>query len=283
MQLSREFKIRCSAIGKIMTEPQGKSNMQIYLDKKEQIAKLEKDIKDLTDSNKTHLKTFANVSEKLKIAISELPELERNKDKIVFSKTCLDYVHEWIKEQPEFYNRRIEFRSKYCDKGNAMESESIEFAAKYYGWGLVSKNTERKSNEFLEGEGDVILSNSVEDIKNSWSQKTFPLFSNEIPVDGYGWQLQGYCELYDKPIGGLIYTLMDALEDMIDKEAYYKSKELGLDEVPLDLYDEMKKHMTYSNLPDELRIKRFFVDRDKSKIELVYQRVEEIRNYIKSI
>lgn len=231
MQLSRDFKIRCSAIGQIMTEPKTKAD----------------------------------------------------KDAGKLSKTCLDLVHEWIKEQPEFYNRRVEFRSKYCDKGNIMESASIDFASSYYGWGMVSKNVEYKENDYLTGTGDLILKDSVEDIKNSWSQKTFPLFANEIPVDGYGWQLQGYCELYDKDKSGLIYTLMDAPESIIEKEAFFKARELGFDETPLDLYEEIERHMTYSNLPDELRIKRFGLDRDKELMLLVQSKVQKIRDYIKSI
>ncbi|MBC7654359.1 MAG: hypothetical protein H7098_07795 [Oligoflexus sp.] len=200
-----------------------------------------------------------------------------------FSKTCLNYVHSWIKEQPEFYNRRYEFKSKYTDKGNSCENESIEFASRFYEWGMVEKNIQWKSNEYFTGECDIELKDSIEDIKNSWSQKTFPLFDTEIPVDGYGWQLQGYCDLWDKPQGGLIYTLMDAPESIIDKESYYKAKDLGLEETPLELYEEVKSYMTYSNLSDELRIKRFFVDRDQVLIESVYQRVEQIRNYINNL
>ena len=80
MQLQNKFKIRCSAIGKIMTNHRSKSEQ--------------------------------------------------------FSKTCLSYVHSWIKEQPEFYNRRYEFKSKYTEKGNICEDEGIKFAAKYFGWGM---------------------------------------------------------------------------------------------------------------------------------------------------
>lgn len=231
MQLSNEFKIRCSAIGNIMTEP--------------------KTIKD--------------------------------KEAGKLSATCITYVQDWIKSQPEFYNRYHEFTSKYTEKGNQCEDSSIEYASRVYGWKNVKKNTEYRENEFLTGTADVILTDSVEDIKNSFSDKTFPLFENEIPIDGYGWQLLGYCELFDKKQGGLIYTLMDAPEELIDREAYYKAKSLGYDETPIEIYDEVKKHMTYSDLRDELRIKRFFIDADKAKMQLVYDKVEKIRNYIKSL
>lgn len=231
MQLSREFKIRCSAIGQIMTEPKTKAD----------------------------------------------------KEAGKLSKTCLAYVHEWIKEQPEFYERSVHFSNKYTIKGHECEDESIKFASGYYEWGNVSKNEKYFENDFLTGTPDVILPESVEDIKNSWSQKTFPLFATEIPIDGYGWQLQGYMELLDKPQAGLIYTLMDAPERQVDREARNLAYELGLEEIEFDMYESVKKSMTYSGLRDDIRIKRFFLDRDKECMELVQDRVQQIRNYIKSI
>lgn len=199
------------------------------------------------------------------------------------SKTCISYVHAWIKSQPEFYAREKNFRSKYTLKGNKCENASIEFAGKYYGWTNAEKNTERRTNSFLTGECDVELSDSIEDIKNSFSEATFPLFHTDIPIDGYGFQLQGYMELYDKPKSGLIYTLMDAPEEMIEREARSRMYELGLDDLEAELYDEVKAEMTYSDLRDELRIKRFGLDRDKKIMELVSDRVDLVRKYIASL
>lgn len=196
------------------------------------------------------------------------------------SETCKTYLEEWIKEQPEFYNRTHDFKSKYTDKGNSCEADSMEFAARTYGWGLVSKNTERKDNEFIEGECDLVLADLIADIKNSWSDKTFPLFDDEVPEKGYDMQLQGYCVLWDKPAGALIYTLMDVPEYLVEKEARSRSWEMGLEEVPAELYDEVKAEMTYSNLPEKLRIKRFDIIRDKKFIESVYEQVKICRSWI---
>jgi len=201
----------------------------------------------------------------------------------ILSVTCLSYVHKWIKSQPEFYNRDTNFRSKYTSKGNFCESESIKLAADYYGWGNVEKNEERKSNGYLSGEADIVLPGSIEDIKNSWSQDTFPLFSTEIPIDGYGYQGQGYMELWDKPKFGLIYTLMDAPERLVLSEAWSRARELELDDLEAELYDEVKASMTYSDIKIDLRIKRFGLDRDKESIVLVYERIDLIRKYIKDL
>ena len=42
-----------------------------------------------------------------------------------------------------------------------MENEAIEFCAKIFNWGMVQKNTKHFSNEFISGEPDLILSDSV--------------------------------------------------------------------------------------------------------------------------
>lgn len=199
------------------------------------------------------------------------------------SVTCLSYVHSWIKSLPEFYNRETNFRSKYTSKGNFCESESIKFAAKYYNWGNVYKNEERRSNGYISGEADVVLPLSIEDIKNSWSQDTFPLFANEIPIDGYGYQGQGYMELWDKDKFGLVYTLMDAPERQVMSEAWSRVRELELDDLESELYDEVKASMNYSDIKIDLRIKRFGLDRDKESINLVYERIDLIRKYISDL
>lgn len=277
MQLSRTFYARCSAIGKIMSEPQTKHPKQIYLD---HIASIESKQKQIDETKNRETATYKKLVDSVADLHAKTDLLKLSSEKLHLSKTCLEHIYEWIKEQPEFYGRSVQFRSKYCDKGNEMEAESIQLAASYFGWGVVQKNTVRMYNDYLTGEADIVLDPSVEDIKNSWSQKTFPLFGTEIPVDGYGWQGQGYMELYDKEKFGLIYTLMDAPPHMIEREAWSKARELGLDELEAELYDEVLESMTYSNFPIELRIKRYQLDRDRSCMGSVERRVDDIRKFI---
>lgn len=201
----------------------------------------------------------------------------------MLSKTCISYLEKWLKEQPEFYNRSHEIKSKYFDKGNSCEIESMEFAAKVYKWGMVSKNTERRENDFIEGECDIVLAKQIVDIKNSWSDETFPLFDEELPIKGYDSQLQGYMDLWNKEAASVVYTLMDAPEYLVEKEARFKSYEMGLEEVPAELYDQIKADMTYSNLPDSLRIKMFSVIRNDAFIKSVYERVKLCRTYIEGM
>lgn len=280
MELSKQFKAHCSSIGKILSNPQGKTANQIYT---EHIEKLAID-KDRVKEMKPGLKTTIKLTESIAERENQTPLLELNKGRIELSKTCLDEVYSFIKSLPEFYNKRTGFRSKYTHKGNYCEPLSIEYAAQYYGWGMVSKNEEYRENEYIIGQADLVLAKTIEDMKNCWSEKTFPLFDKEIPIDGYGWQGQGYMELWDKPQFGLVYTLMDAPDYMVERECrarMYENGEWG--DIDADFYDEVKAEMTYSHLRDELRIKRFALDRDKPCMDGVYERVELIRTFIKQL
>jgi len=192
--------------------------------------------------------------------------------------TAKSYLEQWVKEQ--LYSRRKEFTSKYTDKGNECEASSIEYAAEQFGWGLVAKNEQNYSDDYMTGTPDVILANSVEDIKNSWDCFTFPLFDEDIPEKKYYWQGQVYMALTGKQTFGLVYTLMNAPEHLIEQEAR-RSADWG--EVEAELYDAVRDRMTYDELSSDLRIKRFEVARSEDDIERIRKRVEEAREYIRTL
>ena len=209
----KQFKIRCSQIGQIMTNPRSKSEL--------------------------------------------------------LSKTTIAYLEKHRKE--ELYGRKEEITSKQMDKGIQMEAEAIELAARYFNWGMVFKNEKELSNDFMTGTPDVVLSDTVVDIKCPWSCFTLPLFDTE-PDKGYWWQLQGYMALTGLDKARLVYCLMDMPEDLLDSEVYYGTGR-GLEE------EHIRAYHTYSNLPDKLRIKSFDIARDQAAIDSIYKRVEECRDY----
>lgn len=189
------------------------------------------------------------------------------------------YLNQWLAEQ--LYDRKKVFTSKYTNKGNECEDASIDLVAERYGWGLVSKNDAYFENEYITGTPDLILSDTVVDIKNSWDCFTFPLFGKLNP--DYDWQVQCYMDLTGKNKASVIYTLMDAPDELVEKEATILSYKAGYSELEADFYEEVKASMTYSHLPIELRIKRFDVERDEKKIQQIKDRVISCREYIKSL
>lgn len=203
---------------------------------------------------------------------------QKKTDKL--SKTAISVVETWMNEN--LYERKHEFSSKYTEKGNECEDDSIAFASKVYGWGEVKKNTETKVNNWFIGTCDVNMGVLGVDIKNSWSEKTFPLYQKEIPNKSYIWQLQGYADLFGFELLELVYTLMDAPEWLIEQEARKQQRILRLDDLELELYQEVKRKMTYSNLPDFLRIKKFDFERDFNMINEARNRVELVNDYIEN-
>ena len=197
------------------------------------------------------------------------------------SETCISYLEEWVTDH--LYGSHKEVSTKYTQKGLTVENEAIEFASDVLGWGWVPKNTERRTDHYLTGEADVVLAQAIADVKSSWDQYTFPLFDEEIPTKGYDWQLQGYMHLWDKSIALLVYCLMDAPEELVQREARRLVYERYEDEVTETIYQEVKAKLTFSHLPDYLRIKTYPVHRDPERINAIMARVEQCNVYIQQV
>ena len=198
----KEFKIRASASGKLMTKPRSKSE--------------------------------------------------------VLSKTTKSYLQEWTKEQ--IYGVRKQIQSKYLTKGNEVEDAAIDYASENLGWLFAIKNEEYFEDEYFCGTPDVILEDTIVDIKSSWDCFSFPLFFNVIPNKDYYYQLQTYMHLTGKRKAQLCYVLMNTPEDL----------EYG------DTND-------YSQIDSNYRIKTFDIDYDEEVIADMQEKVKESREYIKQI
>lgn len=275
MQKKPRFICRCSSIGKLMSEPTTKSPMDKYNDA---IKSLDASKVKYSETKNKETKTANNLLERIKKLESDIKVLKLDKDNIHLSKSCLSVIETWMKEQLGYPYQGIS--NKYTKKGLLMEGEAIEYAGKYYSWIDAKKNTERRTNNYITGECDVEQPYLISDIKCSWSGDTFPLMSIEPPLDNYISQGQGYMELWDKPVFQLTYVLMDAPEMIIDRECNSIKHELGLDDIEVELYEEVKKKNTFSHLPDELRIKSYLVERDMGYIEKVNEKVDYCNRYV---
>lgn len=192
-------------------------------------------------------------------------------------KTAKAYLLDWIKEQ--LFERQNSFSSKYTDKGNECEQASIDLLADHYGWGMVTKNLVNFQDEWTTGTPDIELAESVDDVKNSWSCFTFPMFDEVNPNDDYYWQGQVYMFLTGKDVFKLHYTLMDAPDHLIEQEA---RKRAGYGEVEMELYDQVRFEMTYSTLPASTRIKTYTIVKSNADITLLRQRVMDAREFIRT-
>ena len=173
------------------------------------------------------------------------------------SETTKTHLQNWVKEA--IYGHRIQINSKYIDKGLEFEDMAIDKAIEWLDLPFAIKNSKRFEDDYFTGEPDLLLSDTVIDIKNSWSFETFPLFDDEIPTKGYYYQLQVYMELTGLRKAKLVYVLLDTPET----------------------YNSMP--ISYENVDKKYRIKCYDFEYNPEIIEQLKQRVIESRNYINSL
>ena len=147
-------------------------------------------------------------------ALSAIMTDGKGKDELsVGAKT---YVTKLAKEMVYGYDERIS--SKYMDKGIRVEDASIDL---YNAVMLASyiKNTERRTNDWLTGEADIVATHKIIDIISSWSLTTFPVLAEQGEDKGYEWQLRAYMMLWEKPYAEIAYCLVSTPDDLIGWEA----------------------------------------------------------------
>ena len=188
------------------------------------------------------------------------------------------HCEQWLKEQ--LYDRKKYFSNDYTRKGNEVENDGITMIGRVMGYGEVFKNETQYENEYLIGTPDLVLRDVVEDHKASFDQSTFPLFDLELPDPKYFSQGQGYMALTGRHKFGVCYTLQNTPYDIIEKEAYYRSKAAGFDEIDMEILDQTVRNMTYNDVPEYLKFRRFEFEYDPKYIESAYAQVRLCREYI---
>lgn len=251
----KEFKIRASQGGKIMTGTIG-----------------------LTENQESELEILIAKPKRTPIQEAKMADLLTKKQGAELPKTLKTYCQIWLKEQ--IYQRIKSIYSKYMEKGNVMEESSIEKIADNLGLGMVFKNEEFFEDDFFCGTPDIILKDTIIDAKNSWDSTTFPLFEDDVPNIDYFYQLQIYMHLTGRKKAILAYYLSDTPENLIEREARFHCLSLGMDEVSEEIFEAFKEKMTYGNVPEKYRIKTFEFDYDPMVIEELKNRVRLCRGYI---
>jgi hypothetical protein len=213
-------------------------------------------------------------------SIGDLMTESRSKSEKL-SKTAKSYIQKVFKEREFGYYENI--NSKAIDKGIENEDEAIQLASEVLGWDFVIKNEEKYSNEYINGTPDVITKDLLADIKCSWNMGTFPIFEDEIPTKNYWWQLQSYMWLTGHSTSELVYVLTNTPEQIVEDEIRRMHWKLNKIDEDLDLREAVQSQHNFDHLPNELRIKRFIVERDEQCIEQIKEKVELCRNYYEQL
>jgi hypothetical protein len=192
--------------------------------------------------------------------------------------TVKTYLKKWA--QARIYNRKFdEIEATSVQKGNMMEEQALAFAnfqlAPNEFW---EKNEQRFASDLLEGTPDIITPSCIVDIKCPVSWATYPLLETELPEPAYQLQMQVYMHLTGKRMAYVVYCLMDTPDELLLKEARSATYRTG--EMLETAFDRLKKNLTYSDVPDHLKIKAFRVDYDPAQIAALEARVIECREWL---
>lgn len=166
--------------------------------------------------------------------------------------------------QQEILGVDFEFSSKETAKGIQLEGEAIQLLNRVRGLDLT-KNTERKTNDWITGECDLYDAQRKRghDLKVSWSAKTFPGWEVDCADKLYEWQMRGYMWLWDADEWEVNYTLLDTPDALIGFE-------------PLNIH-------VVSHLPEHLRRTTWQVRRDKAREEAMAEKVKHARAYYQEV
>lgn len=232
--------------------------------------------------------------------------------KVGLSTTAINYLKEIHLES--LFGRNKEVHSKYTDKGIQVEEYSISLYTRVYGT-LVLKNKERLTNNYFTGETDNKdkIKSLVRDFKSSWDFSTFPFFEESIPNSDYDWQLHGYMDLSGMDAAELVYCLIDTpykqIDDelrrldwkhnifTIDGEVRKDNIDLVVETVSNLIYSEkglkeyclqssvvdIKWFSSFKEIPEELRVKVFSIEKDQNKINALYNQCDVARDFLKGI
>jgi len=213
-------------------------------------------------------------------AIGKIMSSPRNKSEVL-SQTAKSYIHELVLQDK--YGIRKEFSSRYTDKGNEVENESINLVNEVLDVGFIYKNEESFENDWITGTPDVNTDEVLLDVKSSWDGTTFPFFETEIPTKDYFYQLQGYMWLTGKQQSLLCYCLVDTPADMVASEVRRTHYNLNKIEEDLELTKEIESKHLFSHIPKNRRVKVFYVQKDESVIERIKEQVELCREYYNTL
>lgn len=148
------------------------------------------------------------------------------------------------------------------------------------------KNMNAYRDEYFSGNPDVILASedTVEDVKTSWTVKTF--FEATVPEEYYG-QGQVYMHLTGMKRFRLIYVLVDTPAELVLEEHKRFFFKFGADDENQHYQEAVEKldrmHYPSRVIPEEKRIKVFSFDYDPEYIDELKKRVEYARQFYNSL
>lgn len=208
------------------------------------------------------------------------PQSKAAKEAGELSETAKKHLYEVYIEAK--WGRFDDISTKEMEKGKIVQDEIMNILS-FMEDADYKRNTERKSNEWVTGEADVI-SDIVTDIKASWKAATFiPYLISPIPAV-YAYQNQGYMWLWDKQASRTVWGLVDCPEPILKKERQKLLYSLDVASDEADEYKEavkeLEKQLTFGDIPLSQRLIIKKMDRDEDIIRQIPEKVKRARKYL---
>jgi len=210
------------------------------------------------------------------------PKLKADKEAGKLSETAKTLVESMWLERKFGYREFI--NNEYMDKGLSMEQDSMALVQSVLGGEFRVKNRERFSNDYIIGTPDIILSDCIEDIKTSWSLRTF--FEAE-PNTLYKVQAQCYMALKGIKEYRLIYALVPNTKEMIINECerlvYKFGRNYDNEDYIAQCQQIQRNNDLINEIPTNNRIKVFTFSYDETLIQTLYSKIDKAREYYETL
>jgi hypothetical protein len=270
-----EFKINCSCISKLLPQPIGFKALKVQENKKYHSLLL-KEVLTEDEAN-----DFAYLDNKYKLHLKPT-------DLCVGAKSYLIEVYGKEKYGVRRASLNGTIRSTAL-KGFVLEKDGIDLISKIDGIdykkevGIVSDNYFKGVCDILCPSGENII-----DIKTSWNIANFMKVKKDnyiLPVDMWA-QMQGYLHLYNIKKGQVCFVLVNTPPHLIEQEYSNLFKRYSYGEITREKYDEenykLDSFFDYTKIPDKKRVIKFDIEYSKEFIELVKNKVDMSRAWLKS-
>lgn len=284
---------RASSLGYLLAEGKEKSNLEKWQDALSLVKKLELEYEAMPKFLKDGITPAKNAEKKQSLILSTsklVDELFAIKDDVVLSdgaKTHLMDVYIFLTT-----GRKGDIENRYVKKGCMVEDDSITLYSRVKKQ-FFKKNEKHLHNLFIKGTPDIFEGESITsatrlpDIKSSWSVRTFyQTFKRKLnPI--YFWQIIAYMWLTGARKGSIAYCLVDTPESLIQAEInklwYKMGNPLIESQLFIDASDEIRKEMSYSDIPITKRLLEYDVEWKDEYIDKIKKYVIAGREYLKEI
>jgi len=214
----------------------------------------------------------------------ELDELIAKRDAgFEFGATAMSYIRDcWLKntysyEEPVVTNEIL--------KGLMCEDEAINLIDRLFPGGFRVKNGDRWEDDHFIGTPDIIGDDWVEDVKCSYTIRTFFEVRKYNPL--YYTQGQVYMALTGRKFFRLAYVLLDTPMEIVEEEKKKFYFRFNCDEENPHYLEAIAKveamHGASKLVPEKQRVKVYEFRRDDEHLALLRSRVEQARDIYASI